>query len=300
MDKLDTMRTFLAVVREGSFSRAAEKLAISPQLASKYVSALEDSLHTRLLNRTTRKVSPTEAGHLYCQRCEQVLLDIEEMEDALTNLHKKVSGVLTISAPVSFGIRHLSRLLVDFQKKFPDVEVDLKLTDVKVDIVEEGVDIALRIGKLNNSTLIAKKIAPINIVIMASPDYLQEHGTPETPQDLPSHHYLKYSYSDSAVVFSRFGKRAQELHFKPRLTANNGDILVDAAISGGGIAIQPTFIAGEALSEGRLVRILHDYEPHPMGLYMVYANRKYLPSKIRSFIDFASDYYGPEPYWDQF
>lgn len=300
MDKLDTMRTFLAVVREGSFAKAAEKLAISPQLASKYVSALEDSLHTRLLNRTTRKVSPTEAGHIYSQRCEQVLLDIEEMDDALTNLHKNVSGVLTISAPVSFGIRHLSRLLIDFQKFYPDVEVNLKLTDVKVDIVEEGIDIALRIGKLDNSSLIAKKIAPINIIIMASPDYLLENGTPDTPQDLPSHRYLKYSYSDDSVVFSRFGKKVQELNFKPRLIANNGDILVQAAACGGGIAIQPTFIAGEALAAGELVRILDDYEPDPMGLYMVYANRQYLPSKVRSFIDFASDYYGPEPYWDKF
>jgi DNA-binding transcriptional LysR family regulator len=169
-----------------------------------------------------------------------------------------------------------------------------------VDIVEEGIDIALRIGKLDNSSLIAKKIAPINIVIMASPDYLLEHGTPETPQDLPAHRYLKYSYSDDAVVFSRFGKKVQELNFKPRLIANNGDILVEAAACGGGVAIQPTFIAGEALAAGKLVRILNDYDPDPMGLYMVYANRQYLPSKVRSFIDFASDYYGPAPYWDKF
>lgn len=299
MDKIETMKTFLAVVKEGSFSKAAEKLDMSPQLVSKYVSALEDNLHTRLLHRTTRKVSTTEAGDNYYLRCQQVIEDIEEMENSLTNISQHVSGVLTVSAPMSFGAKHLPKLLVDFQAQYPEVKLELKLTDVKIDIVEEGVDVALRIGKLKSSSLIAKKVAPINIAIVASPDYLQRRGIPQSPQDLQNHIYLKYTYADTSLLFSRFDKNLMDLKLSSHIRANNGDLLVNAAIYGGGIAIQPTFIAGEALADGSLIRILKDYEPESIGLYMVYANRKFLPSKVRSFVDFVSKYYGDEPYWDQ-
>lgn len=300
MDKLDTMKTYLAVVQEGSFSKAAEKLNISAQLASKYVSSLEDKLHTRLLHRTTRKVSLTEAGHDYYQRCQQVIVDIEEMESALTEHQQHVSGVLTISAPMSFGTKHLPKLLVDFQNQYPDVKINLDLTDRKVDIVEEGIDIALRIGNLKSSSMIARKIAPINIVIFASPDYLENFGTPQGSEDLQSHNYLQYTYSESAMLFARLDKKMLEQNLNSKLIANNGDLLVNTAIHGGGIAIQPTFIAGEALAQGKLTRILEGYEPEPLGLYMLYANRKFLPSKVRCFVDFASNYYGEEPYWDEF
>lgn len=299
MDKIETMKTFLAVVKEGSFSKAAEKLDMSPQLVSKYVSALEDNLHTRLLHRTTRKVSTTEAGDNYYLRCQQVIEDIEEMENSLTNISQHVSGVLTVSAPMSFGAKHLPKLLVDFQAQYPEVKLELKLTDVKIDIVEEGVYVALRIGKLKSSSLIAKKVAPINIAIVASPDYLQRRGIPQSPQDLQNHIYLKYTYADTSLLFSRFDKNLMDLKLSSHIRANNGDLLVNAAIYGGGIAIQPTFIAGEALADGSLIRILKDYEPESIGLYMVYANRKFLPSKVRSFVDFVSKYYGDEPYWDQ-
>ncbi|UGA57668.1 LysR family transcriptional regulator [Vibrio sp. VB16] len=299
MDKIDTMKTFLMVVQEGSFSKAAEKLNMSPQLVSKYVLALEDNLRTRLLHRTTRKVSTTEAGDRYYLRCQQVIEDIEDMEYSLTKLGQHVSGVLTISAPMSFGVKHLPKLLVDFQSRYPDLELDLKLTDVKIDIVEEGVDVALRIGKLKSSSLIAKRIAPINIAIMASPEYLQKKGTPQTPEELHHHTYLKYAYTDASFLFSRFDKNSMDLKLSSNMTANNGDLLVNAAICGGGIVIQPTFIAGEALANGSLTRILVDYEPEAVGLYMVYANRKFLPSKVRAFVDFVSEYYGDEPYWDR-
>ena len=166
MDKLTTMKTFLAVVQEGSFSKAADKLDISPQLVSKYISALEDNLRTRLLHRTTRKVSVTEAGNQYYQRCQQVIIDIEDMENSLNNLSENVSGVLSISAPMSFGTKHLAGLLVDFQNQYPNLKLDLRLTDQYVDIVEQGIDIALRIGVLKNSTLIAKKIAPIHLSLI--------------------------------------------------------------------------------------------------------------------------------------
>ncbi|WP_024609279.1 LysR family transcriptional regulator [Pseudoalteromonas sp. TAB23] len=298
MDKLTTMKTFLAVVQEGSFSKAADKLDISPQLVSKYISALEDNLRTRLLHRTTRKVSVTEAGNQYYQRCQQVVIDIEDMENSLNNLSENVSGVLSISAPMSFGTKHLAGLLVDFQKQYPNLKLDLRLTDQYVDIVEQGIDIALRIGVLKNSTLIAKKIAPIHLAVFASPDYLKRHGTPQTLLDLQSHNYLRYSHSEPTKRLFGVNELKSELKLESNFVANNGDLLLNTAIAGGGIAMQPTFIAGEALAQGKVVRILNDYEPDQMGLYMVYANRQFLPSKVRAFVDFTSGYYGDTPYWD--
>lgn len=300
MDKLETMKAFIAVVQEGAFSKAADKLNLSPQLVSKYVSQLENKLQTRLLNRTTRRVSLTEAGMGYYERCQLVLTDIDEMEGALTNLHQNVSGVITISAPMSFGMKHLPRLISEFQQRHPAVKVDLKLTDRKVDIVEEGIDIALRIGELQSSSMIAKRVTAINLVICASPDYLEKQGIPETAQDLQGHAYLRYSHSDINTLFSKFDLDYKKLGLKEKIVANNGDFLVNTAICGGGIIIQPTFIAGEAIAEGKLQRILTRYESKPLALYAVYANRKFLAAKVRSFIDFAGQFYGDIPYWDKY
>ena len=298
MDKLTTMKAFLAVVQEGSFSKAADKLDISPQLVSKYISALEDNLHTRLLHRTTRKVSVTEAGNQYYQRCQQVVIDIEDMENSLNNLSENVSGLLSISAPMSFGVKHLAGLLVDFQNQHPNLKIDLRLTDQFVDIVEQGIDIALRIGTLKSSTLIAKKVAPIRLVIFASPAYLKQNGRPTTLEALQEHNYLRYAHAEPTKRLKGYDELKNELKLESNLVANNGDLLLNTAIAGGGITMQPTFIAGEALAQGRVVRILKDYEPEPMGLYMVYANRQFLPSKVRAFVDFTSGYYGDVPYWD--
>ncbi|MFT6986665.1 MAG: DNA-binding transcriptional LysR family regulator [Psychromonas sp.] len=299
MDKITNMKAFSAVVLEGSFANAALRLNLSAQLVSKYVSQLENSLHTRLLNRTTRKVSLTEAGSAYWTRCQQILIDIEEMENALSNSHQRVSGVLTISAPMSFGVKHLPKLLVDFQRRYADLKIDLKLTDRKIDIVEEGIDIALRIGDLKSSSLIAKRLTAINIAICASPDYLARNGTPATPQELAGHAYLKYSYSEKSSLFAQFNSDARDPKLNGNLLCNNGDLLVNAAIYGGGIVIQPTFIIGEALRAGQLTKILTEYAPSPLSLYAVYAHRQFLASKVRCFIDFIADYYGARPYWDQ-
>ena len=298
MDKLALMKTFLAVAEEGAFVRASDKLGISTQLVSKYVSALEDMLRVRLFHRTTRKVSLTEEGELYFQRCQQVLEDIDDMETALQSKQTNISGELTIAAPVSFSIKHLPKLLFDFQVEYPDIKVTLKVSDVKVDLQDEGVDLAVRIGSLESSTLIAKKIAPVKLAIFASDEYLQRKGCPQHPSELHAHDYLQYSYSEREMLFSQFDVDVQSFDFTPKLIANNGDVLVNAAIVGSGIAIQPTFIAGEALASGKLTQILKGYEPKPLGIYLVYMNRQFLPAKIRCFIDFCSHYYGETPYWD--
>ncbi|HSP85236.1 MAG TPA: LysR family transcriptional regulator [Psychrobacter sp.] len=300
MDRIDAMRAFVAVVTEGSFSNAANTLQLSPQLVSKYVSKLEEQLNIRLLNRTTRKVSLTEAGSHYFGHAQQILLSIDDMESKLSGLQQNPKGVLRISAPVSFALKHMAKLITDFQIRYPLVKVDLQLTDRKVDIVEEGFDVALRIGQLKSSSLIAKKVAPIRVLLCAAPDYLNKHGTPTQPEDIAEHRYLHYSYMNMdgkddvyQLLKSKYLKQGSELR------SNNGDVLVDAAIAGAGIVLQPTFIISEALSSGKLVVVLPELEPEALGLYAVYAHRKLLPHKVRCFIDFMEGYYGTPPYWDE-
>ncbi|KAA1172856.1 LysR family transcriptional regulator [Marinobacter salinexigens] len=301
MDRIDAMRAFIAVVNEGSFTRAADRLDLSPQLVSKYVSQLEQHLGTRLLNRTTRRIHLTEAGTRYHLRAVQVLNDIDDMENQMGDMHTEAKGVLRISAPVSFAIRHLAPLLSDFQKAHPAVSIDLQLNDRKVDILEEGFDIALRIGQLKSSSLVAKRIAPIRLVMCASPAYLAEHGTPENPEDLSGHRYLRYSYMDPAAIPEVLQWIKQTTPSRGSgMVSNNGDVLVEAAIAGAGITLQPSFISGSAIRNGQLQVILSKYEPEPMGLYAVYAHRQLLASKVRSFVDFMDGYFGDPPYWDRF
>ena len=300
MDRIDAMRAFVSVVTEGSFSNAATAMQLSPQLVSKYVSKLEERLDVRLLHRTTRKVSLTEAGTHYFQHAQQILLSIDEMDSQLGGLQQNPKGTLRISAPVSFALKHLSKLLAEFQLQYPQVNVDLQLNDRKVDIVDEGFDIALRIGRLKSSSLIAKPVAPIRLMLCAAPAYLKKHGIPRQPEDLKHHRYLHYSYMEME------GKdevsqwlRAKNSESSGQFHCNNGDVLVGAAIAGAGIVLQPTFIASDAISRGELVEILPEFAPESLGLYAVYANRKLLPNKVRCFIDFIDGYYGSPPYWDQ-
>ncbi len=300
MDRIDAMRAFVSVVTEGSFSKAANAMQLSPQLVSKYVSKLEERLDVRLLHRTTRKVSLTEAGTHYFQHAQQVLLSIDEMDAQLGGLQQNPKGTLRISAPVSFALKHLSQLLTEFQFQFPKVNVDLQLNDRKVDIVDEGFDIVLRIGQLKSSSLIAKKVAPIRLMLCAAPAYIKKHGVPRLPEDLKHHRYLHYSYMDMASKDSIFQwLRAKSCEMTSEFHCNNGDVLVGAAIAGAGIVLQPSFIVSEAISRGELVEILPEFAPEPVGLYAVYAHRKLLPNKVRCFIDFIEGYYGTPPYWDQ-
>ncbi|OEY65103.1 LysR family transcriptional regulator [Marinobacter sp. X15-166B] len=299
MDRIDAMRTFVTVVSEGSFTRAADRLGMSPQLTSKYVSRLEQHLGVRLLNRTTRKLHLTEAGASYHLRAQQVLSDIEDMEHQIGNLQTQARGVLRISAPVSFAIRHLPPLLQAFQTAHPAVGVDLQLNDRKVDLVDEGFDIALRIGQLKSSSLIAKRLAPVRLALCASPAYLRQHGTPQHPEDLGHHRYLHYSYMelDTSQTLHRWLQTAAQ-NGNHGMVSNNGDVLFEAALAGAGIVLQPTFISGAAIKAGKLQVLLTDYEPEPIGLYAVYAHRQLLASKVRSFIDFVDGYFGDPPYWD--
>ncbi len=301
MDRINTMRAFVTVVNEGSFTRAADRLEMSPQLVSKYVSQLEQHLGVRLLNRTTRMIHLTEAGARYHQKAQQVLNDIDDIESQIGDLQTQAQGLLRISAPVSFAIHHMAPLLSEFQKAHPGVGIDLQLNDRKVDVIEEGFDIVLRIGHLKSSSLIAKRIAPIRLVMCASPAYLEQYGIPQRPEDLKDHRYLRYSYMELDASQSLYRwLQSSGRDNSSEMISNNGDVLVAAAVAGAGVVLQPTFISGSSIEDRKLQVILPEYEPEPMALYAVYAHRHLLASKVRSFIDFIEGFFGDPPYWDRF
>ncbi|NVK55717.1 MAG: LysR family transcriptional regulator [Alteromonadaceae bacterium] len=299
MDRIEAMRAFVTVARSGSFSAAAEKLDKSPQLVSKYVSQLENYLASRLLNRTTRRVHLTEAGQQYLLRASQVLEEIDSMENDLNAMQQQANGLLRISAPVAFSTQHLAPLMSAFQQQYPDVNIDLNLSDRKVDIIEEGFDIALRIGHLKSSSLIAKPLTPIRLVMCAAPSYLAKYGELHNLDELKTHRYLRYSYIDetnSPAPHSLLAE-GQNMH-NAALSCNHGELLTQSAVLGHGIVLQPTFICYKALEQGKLKRIMRNHEPPPMKLYALYAHRQLLASKVRAFINFAADFYGDQPYWD--
>ncbi len=301
MDRIDAMRTFIAVAAEGSFVKAAERLQQSPQLVSKYVGQLEQHLGIRLFNRTTRRVHLTEAGQQYQLRARQLLEELDDLESQLGDLQGNAQGLLRISAPVSFAALHLAKLLHGFQQLHPRVGIDVQLNDRKVDIVEEGFDIALRIGRLKDSSLIAKHLAPVRLLLCAAPHYLQQYGQPTGLGDLAQHRYLHYSYLENTLGAELHAAlQAIRVRQQGELISNNGDILVQAAIAGGGIILQPSFIVGAAINAGQLQVILPQYEPPPLGLYAVYAHRQLLASKVRYFLEFSEGFYGSPPYWDDF
>jgi DNA-binding transcriptional LysR family regulator len=296
MDKIMMMKTFVAVAAEGNFNKAADKLELSTQLVSKYVARLEADLNIRLLHRTTRKVNVTEAGQVYANHCHKILQDIDELEGSLSDLKQLVSGTIKLSAPMSFAIHHLTEPVANFQQQYPDINIELHLTDRKVDIYAEEVDIALRIGHLKSSSLIAKKIAPIKLGVFAAPNYLKKKGYPKTFADLRNLNYLRFTYADFKKYISDPDLNIDD--FKSDFRSNNGDVIVSYAKQERGFAIQPTFLTYRAVQEGKLEQI-PDLVLQPLALYAVYANREYLPSKIRCFIDFLSQYYGEIPYWDR-
>lgn len=300
MDKIDTMKAFVTVAEEASFTEAALKLGLSNQLVSKYVSHFEEYLGTRLFNRTTRSVRLTEEGQQCLLHARQILESIKDMEAHFGQLQSTVKGLLHISAPVSFSTIHLAPLVSDFMKKYPEVSINLELNDRKVDVIEEGFDLALRIGHLKSSSFIAKKIAPVRMVLCASPDYLQQHGRPNHPSDLIAEHFLRYSYMEytASNISLMEALRINNQKTQSGLVANNGEVLMQAALAGEGYILQPTFIVWESIRQGKLVTILDDFELEPLALYAIYPHRKLMPSKLRAFIDYTVDYFGSPPYWD--
>lgn len=290
MDTLDAMRVFVAVVERNGFSAAAQALDMSTAGVTRQVAALEKRLSTRLLHRTTRRVSPTSAGAAYYAQCVRLLAEFDALEASIGAQALEPSGMLRINAPVSWGIARLGPLLAGYRQRFPQVELDLALSDRLVDMVEEGYDVAIRITREPSPALIARRLGQARITLCAAPSYLAARGTPRTPQDLEQHDCLGYSYWASGNQWPLQGPGGEaRVTVNSILQANNGDVLREAAIAGMGVILQPDFLLEDALADGRLVRVLPEWDVPAIGIFAVYTSRSHLAPKVRSFIDYLVD-----------
>jgi DNA-binding transcriptional LysR family regulator len=292
MDTLRAMEVYITVVEAGSFVAAADRLDTSNAAISRHVAALEDHLGARLLNRTTRRLSMTDVGQEFFNRAQAIFADVSEAEAIAGQNSVKPTGQLRISAPLSFGIAKLSQWLPGFVARYPDLKLDIDLSDRLVDLATDGIDVAVRIGRQAATTnVISRRLGSIPLEICASPDYLQRRGTPTSPYELSDHQTTSYSYlatGDTWTMTNNQG-RTETIRISPSIHANNGDILGKLAAHGYGIVMQPSFVVEEDIAAGRLVRILNDWSVEGLNLYALYLSRKFLPAKVRVFIDYLSE-----------
>ena len=288
MDRLTEMEAFATVVDQGGFTDAAKKMGISKSAVSKHVSSLEARLGARLLNRTTRRVSPTEIGLVYYDRAGRVLNDAGEADAIVTSMQSAPSGLLRISVATDFGVNHLSPVLGDFLQEFPDITVNMVLNNRFVELISEGFDMAIRIGELEDSTLRARKLTETTRRMIASPDYFRRYGRPTRIDDLNEHKLLHYSNQSSGNVWKLTAPSGEKRQIRTAgwLTVNDGQSLLNAAISGLGIAYLPSFLYGSALKKGLVEEAIPDLPVEPLGIYAVYPPGRFTQPKVRAFIDF--------------
>ena len=301
MDQLAAIEAFVRVAELGSFSRAAERLHSSKSAVSRQIGALEAELGARLLHRTTRALTLTEAGRSYFAQAARILADLAEANASVGQLQAAPRGRLRVSAPMSFGFQHLAPAVPDFLERYPDVEIELAMNDRYVDLVDEGFDMAVRIGALADSSLVARKLAPARRTVCAAPAYLHKRGTPASPDDLKAHECLCYSNVGAAQEwrFVRPDGRPWPVEVRGRLHANNGDALRAAALRGFGLAVLPSFLVGRDFQSGALVSVLEPFMPQDGAVHAVYPHARHLSPKVRAFVDFLAERFGPDPYWDR-
>jgi len=301
MQHFAVIPVFVTVVEAGGFSPAAAILGISKSAVSKRITQLEEQLGVKLLHRTTRKLSLTEAGeHFYAHAriAHQAGVDAQ---DSVTQLQGEPQGRLRINAPMSFGRLHLAPLVPVFLKRYPKLSVDLVMEDKVSDLIGEGFDIAIRAGDLPDSSLIARKLAPLKSVLCAAPDYLSKHGIPNDPEALKRHNCMLFAYSNDAKewVFIKNQQRTS-VEVRGNYQVNNSEALREAIVQGIGIGRLPSFVAGPDLKSGQLVQLFPEYMMPQKTIYAVFPERQYMPAKVRAFIEFAVEYFGGDiPYWDQ-
>ena len=301
MDKFEDLQAFVAVVEAGSFTAAAERLDTAKSAISRRISALEERLGVQLLQRTTRTLNLTETGRSFYERSSRILSDLDEAESAVQQQHGDLRGTLRIALPLSFGVRHMCKPIAAFARLHPDLRFDLDLNDRRIDLIEEGVDLAVRIGNLRDSSLIARKLFDSRTVVCASPHYLHSRGTPETPADLLEHDCLVYSNLAEPGRWSWRDEDGKEqfVDLEPTMRASSGDFLANAAAHGLGIVIQPTFLAAEAIRRGALVPVLEDFAWPTTPAYAVYPPTRHLSFRVRAFIDFLVERFSGTPQWDR-
>ena len=290
MDKLANMKAFATVAKGGSFARAGQQMQLATSVVSKRVKDLEEHLGILLLQRTTRRVSLTEAGYNYLEQVQRILDELEEVEESIRSQSQRAVGEIKIGAPLSFTVGKLGPIFSEFLNLYPEVKIKTFLSDKKIDLIAEGYDIAIRIGSLSDSSLISKRIAHCRRLVCANPEYLQRMGTPQRPGDLYQHHCLIYSnvqdgkswpfHIDGNIVYQPI---------EGRFNSDNGDVLCEAAIAGCGITMLPSFIVDKALALGQLVTVLEEYEEPDFGVYVLYPNRRHMSNRVRLLIEFLAE-----------
>jgi len=300
MDKLISMKVFEKVAKHNSFSAAAVDMGLSKAMVSKHIASLENSLDVLLFNRTTRRISLTESGAAYLERVKHILADIEETELAVSSLSSEPRGTLRVAAPTSFGAFHLARAIGGYKQIYPDVHIEMILTEQRQDLVEDSIDLAIRVGQLANSSLIAKRLASARMVVCGSPTYFEKYGLPKTPDDLIDHKCLIYSLRTPTKewLFQKDGKQFSLSVFGD-IRSNKSDALRIAAMQDSGLIQLPTYMTGLDIKEGRLQTVLEDYEPPESPINALYPHRKHLSAKVRTFVDYLYDILQPIPYWDE-
>jgi DNA-binding transcriptional LysR family regulator len=300
MDRLANMEAFVRVAETKSFSEAARRLRSSKSLVSRQVAALEGELGVRLFHRTTPSLSLTEEGRGYHAQVARILIEIEEANLSVSKSQAAPRGRLRVSAPMSFGILHIGPAIREFLARYPEVELDLSLNDRFVDVVDEGFDLVIRVGRLSDSSLIARKLGQYRMMLCATPAYLEQHGTPRNPNDLKEHQCLCYS-TNSLVPEWHFATKdgaTWPVQINGPLHANNGDVLRAAALQGLGIVYLPSFLVGPDVQASTLASLLPEFVPTDTAIHAVYPHSRHLSPKVRAFIDFLAQRYGPRPHWD--
>ena len=288
MDRIETMRVFVTVAEQGGFAPAARRLALSPPAVTRAIAALEERVGTRLLQRTTRVVRLTEAGQRYLVDCQRILRELEEADASASNTHQQARGPLVISAPLNFGRLFVAPVVLDFLAAHPQISVRTLLADNVLDLIEEGIDVAVRIAHLADSSLTAVRVGEVRRVVCASPDYLAAHGTPRQPRDVSAHEAVVFSRDglQKEWVFGK-GRTLQRVEVRSQLTANNADVAIAAALAGRGLARVLSYQIGPEVRAGRLKLVLREFEPAPIPVSVVYPAGRRSTVKVTEFVSFA-------------
>jgi DNA-binding transcriptional LysR family regulator len=293
-DLVDVL-AFVRVVETGSFARAAERMGLSKPVLSRRVARLEEQLGARLLTRTARGAQPTDIGQAYYSRAANILAELEAAEEVVAEAVTQIAGPIRLTAPLSFGVTHLAPALADFAKAHPKVELDVEFEDRTVDLASGGYDLAVRIGNLADSALVARRIAPVRKALVASPDYLERHGSPQKPSDLSDHAILLYAHEQWRF---KVGNRWESIRVSPVLRSNNGDMLLAAAVAGLGLCLLPSFIAAPAIEARTVDVVMRDYPLEEGALHAVMPPGRATTARVRALVDFLVRRFGPEPAWD--
>ena len=301
MDRFENMNAFVRVVEAGSISAAADRMDVAKSVISRRLKELEAHLGVELFHRTTRQMNLTDSGRAFYQQSVRILADILEAEHATSQFHGALKGNLKVALPLSFGLMHLGPAINEFLQAHPEIEFDLDFNDRHVDLLVEGFDLAIRIASLPDSSLIARRLAPIQTVMCASPAYLERMGTPQSPHELIHHRCLVYNLIGNLENWNVFDATGQliKTRITPYLKASNGEFLRDAAVAGMGIVLLPTFIVYQEIERGALMPIMTNYHYSQLAAYAIYPQTRHLSQRVRSFVDFLVERFEGSPYWDE-